>query len=96
MLFIQETPEGVILKAVILPRSSKNELVGVKGDALKIRLTAPPVEGAANKMCIRFLAEILKVAKSKIEIVSGKGSRTKKILVRSGEKREIEALINNL
>ena len=96
MLFLQEKPEGVIFKALILPRSSRNELIGVQGDALKIRLTAPPVEGAANKMCIRFLAEYLKVPKSRIEIISGKGSRIKKILVRSVEKSRIESLLRNV
>jgi len=55
--------------------------MGVHGDALKIKLTAPPVEGKANKACIQFLARCLEVAKSDLEIVSGHSSRTKQIHV---------------
>jgi hypothetical protein len=92
MLWIQETPEGVVFKAVIQPRGSRNEIVGLKGDALKIKLTAPPVQGAANKMCIDFLAKSLKVRKSDVEIVRGQGSRTKQILVRGTTPGKITAL----
>lgn len=93
MLWIQETPEGVIFKAAIQPRGSRNEIVGLKGDALKIRLTAPPVQGAANKKCVEFLAESLKVRKSDVEIVQGQGSRIKQILVRWVTPRKIESLL---
>jgi uncharacterized protein (TIGR00251 family) len=92
-MWIQETPEGVIFKVIVQPRGSKNEIVGLQGDALKIRLTAPPVEGAANKMCIEFLAKSLKVRKSDVEIVRGQRSRTKKMLVRSARRKKIESLI---
>ena len=80
--FIQPHPEGLVLKIFVLPRSSKNMLAGRHGDALKIKLTAPPVEGAANKMCITFLAQYLGLSKSSLEIVSGHTGRTKLILVR--------------
>ena len=80
--FIQPHPEGLVLKIFVLPRSSKNMLAGRHGDALKIKLTAPPVEGAANKMCITFLARHLGLPKSSLEIVSGHAGRTKLILVR--------------
>ena len=93
MLWIQETPDGVIFKVIVQPRGSKNEIAGLQGDALKIRLTAPPVEGAANKMCIEFLAKSLKVRKSDVEIVRGQGSRTKKMLVRSVTRKKIESLL---
>ena len=92
-MWIRETPDGVIFKAAIQPRGSKNEIVGLKGDALKIRLTAPPVEGAANKMCVEFLAETLKVKKSDVEIIRGQASRSKKVLVRSATRKEIESLL---
>jgi uncharacterized protein (TIGR00251 family) len=92
-LWIQETPEGVVFKAAIQPRGAKNEIVGLMGDALKIRLTAPPVEGAANRMCIDFLAKSLKVRKSDVDIVRGKSSRTKHVLVRSATRKKIESLL---
>ena len=93
MLWIQETPEGVIFKAAIQPKGSRNEIVGLKGDALNIRLTAPPVQGAANKMCIEFLAKSLKVRKSDVEIVRGQSSRIKQILVRRATPRKIQSLL---
>jgi len=93
MLSIQETPEGVIFKATIQPRGSRKEIVGLRGDALKIRLTAPPVGGAANKMCIEFLAKSLKVRKSDVEIIRGQRSRTKQVLVRSASRKKVESLL---
>jgi hypothetical protein len=92
-MWIRETPEGVVFKAAIQPKGAKNEIVGLKGDALKIKLTAPPVEGAANKMCMEFLAKSLKVRKSDVEIVRGKGSRTKQVLIRSTTRRKVESLL---
>jgi uncharacterized protein (TIGR00251 family) len=80
--FIKPHPEGLVLKIFVLPRSSKNMLAGRHGDALKVKLTAPPVEGAANKMCISFLARQLGLPKSALEIVSGHTGRTKLVLVR--------------
>jgi uncharacterized protein (TIGR00251 family) len=92
-MWIQETPDGVIFKVIVQPRGSRNEIAGLQGDALKIRLTAAPVEGAANRMCIEFLAKSLKVRKSDVEIVRGQGSRTKKMLVRSATRKKIETLL---
>ena len=57
-------------------------IAGQHGDALKIKLKAPPVDGAANKMCIQYLAKCLKIPKSSIEIISGHSSRTKRLLLR--------------
>jgi len=83
MPYMQESNNGVIIKVFIQPRSSKNMITGLYGDALKIKLTAPPVDGAANKMCIKFLAKCLNVSKSSLKILSGHTSRTKRILIRS-------------
>jgi len=58
-------------------------IAGQHGDALKIKLTAPPVGGAANKMCVQHLAKWLNISKSSIEIISGHTSRTKRFLLRS-------------
>lgn len=94
--FIQPHPEGFVLKIFVLPRSSKNMLAGRHGDALKIKLTAPPVEGAANKMCITFLARHLGLPKSSLEIVSGHTARTKLILVRPKNAKADDAAIQDL
>ena len=84
MLSIQENPRGVVFKVLIQPRSSKNTLAGLHDDALKVKLTAPPVKNAANRMSIKFLAKALGVPKSSLEIVSGHTNRNKQVLLHSG------------
>ncbi|MFH1985217.1 MAG: DUF167 domain-containing protein [Pseudomonadota bacterium] len=79
---IEHADGGLLFTVTVQPRASKNAVAGRHGDTLKIRLTAPPVDGAANKACIAFLAKQLGVAKSALEIVSGHTSRTKRILCR--------------
>jgi len=104
MEFLKETDQGIVLKVFVQPRSAKNMIAGQHGDALKIKLTAPPVDGAANKMCIQYLAKFLKVPKSALEIISGHSSRTKRILLRCGngkntggsEQKRIRFLIDSV
>ncbi len=72
---------GVQFSAVIQPRSSKNKICGLQGESLKIRLTSPPVDGEANKMCIKLLAKQLNIASSQIIIVSGQKGRNKLIRI---------------
>lgn len=88
MLDIREKPTGIQFKIRVQPRSAQNKIVGLHGDALKIKLTSPPVDGAANKMCIAYLAKCLGKPKSSLEIVSGHSSRTKLILLKSKDKSE--------
>ncbi len=82
MLSIRENPQGVVFKIFVQPRSSKNMIVGLHADSLKIKVAAPPVDGAANKMCLKFLAKRLAVSPSSLEIITGHNSRTKTILVK--------------
>jgi uncharacterized protein (TIGR00251 family) len=93
MLWMQETPDGLLFKIVVQPKGATNEVVGLRGDALKIKLTALPVDGAANKMLVQFLAKLLKVPKSDVIIVRGQRSRTKKVFVKSVASVRIEALL---
>ncbi len=73
---------GAAITVRITPRSSKNEITGLLEDGtIKIRLTAPPVDGQANDLLIKFLAEILETAPSKIEIIGGQSSRNKLISI---------------
>jgi len=82
MRIIREHPGGVVFTVFVQPRSSKNKIVGRHGDALKMKVTAPPVAGAANKMCLKFLAKCLATPYVQLEIISGQNSRTKQILWR--------------
>ncbi len=75
------TGNDIIIKVKIVPGSSKNKIIGTYNDALKITITAPPVEGKANKKCIAYLAKFFDVAKSKIEIILGKNSKNKLIKI---------------
>ncbi len=73
---------GAAITVRVIPRASKNEIAEVQADGtIKIRLTAAPVEGQANKALIEYLAKILDVAKSKIEIVAGLSGRDKLITI---------------
>jgi len=92
MEFVKKNPHGVTFKVFVQPRSSRNIISGLYRDSIKIKLMAPPVEGAANKMCIKYLAKCLKVSNSSLEIISGHTSRTKKVLLKSnsGEVSEKE------
>ena len=83
MEFVKKNPHGVTFRVFVQPRSSKNMISGLYKDSLKIKLMAPPVDGAANKMCIKYLAKCLKVSKSSLEIISGQTSRTKQVLLKS-------------
>jgi len=83
MISIRKNSRGVVFKVLVQPRSSQNMLVGLHNDALKVKLTAPPVNNAANRMIIQFLAKALSVPKSSLEIVSGHNSRKKQVLLHS-------------
>ncbi len=78
----------IIIKVKIVPGSSKNKIIGAYNDALKITITAPPIEGKANKKCITYLAKYFDVAKSKIEIISGRTSKNKLIKIYDISKKE--------
>ena len=80
-LKIAESDGGVTFAVRVMPRSSRDEIVGVHGDALKVKLTAPPVEGAANLALIEFLAKHLGVRKSAVSILGGDRSRNKIVRV---------------
>lgn len=72
---------GVTLTLHIQPGAKKTEIAGIHGDALKIRLNAPPVDGKANVALIDFLADLLKIPKSRITLKSGQTSRRKVLLI---------------
>ena len=75
------------------PRASKNEIVGIHGDSIKVRLTSPPVEGAANSHVIEFFAKRLGVQRSKITILSGEKSRHKTLKIEGLTKSEAASSI---
>jgi len=87
MIALKETEGGVSFAVRVQPRASRTAITGELGDALKIAVAAPPVEGKANQALIRFLAELFGVASSSIEIVSGGLGRNKVVRI-SGAQAE--------
>ncbi len=85
----------VTLSIRIQPRASKNEIVMMEGGGLKIRLTAPPVDGAANEALVKFLAGALSIPKSHVEIVSGHTSREKIVRISGINGAEARRLLNS-
>ncbi len=77
----------------VLPRSSRNEIVGEAEGVLKIKLTAPPVEGAANQALVEFLSKKLKVSKSRISIITGQTGRSKVVAIEGITKADLLSLV---
>ncbi|BCG47901.1 protein of unknown function DUF167 [Citrifermentans bremense] len=80
-LKVTATPEGLLFTVHVQPRASRSEICGAKEGELRLRLTSPPVEDAANKQCVELIAKTLGVAKSKVSIKSGAKSRHKVVKV---------------
>jgi len=80
-LRIKDYKDGIQFSGLIHPRSANNKICGLQDEYLKIHITSPPVDGNANKMCVKFLAKILSVSQSQIAIVSGQNGRKKIIRI---------------
>ena len=81
-LIAKDTKDGVILSVHVQPKASTTECVGIHGDALKIRVAAPPIDGAANDELIRFVARRLSIPSTSVQIHSGTGGRHKRVLIK--------------
>jgi len=81
MIPIKDSNQGSTFAVKVHPRAKKNAITGEVGDALKLSLTTPPIEGRANNACVEFLAKLLKVPRSSVTIASGQTSRNKVIRV---------------
>ena len=83
MLWLEPVTEGVRIHVRVVPRASRNGAQGLLGDAIKIRLQAPPVEGKANRALIEFLAEALGIPGRNVELLHGETGRNKTVLIRN-------------
>jgi uncharacterized protein (TIGR00251 family) len=90
MVKLNETAAGVTFTVRVQPRARRNAVVGELGEALKVALTAPPVDGKANEACIEFFAEALNLPRSAVMIASGQTSRTKVLRVTGISAAEFE------
>ncbi len=90
MIPVRDTPAGATFQVKVHPRSRKNAVTGEIGEALKVALTAPALEGRANEACIEFLAKLLNVPRSSVTIAAGETSRNKVIRVADLSATQVE------
>jgi uncharacterized protein (TIGR00251 family) len=88
---VRTTPEGAVISVHVQPKASRTQCVGLHGRAIKIRVAAPPSDGAANEELSRFLARTCSLPLSAVEILSGASSRQKRILVRGRTAEQVLA-----
>ena len=79
--YLKVVPKGIILNLHVQPRSSRTAFSGLYGSSLKLKVQPPPVDGAANKACQQFLAELFRVSKSSVVLKSGANSSKKAFLI---------------
>ena len=87
---VRDTPHGASFSIRVQPRAKKDAITGEIGDALKVALTAPPIEGRANDAVIAFFAELLNVPRSSVTIAAGQTSRNKVIRIAGMTAAEVQ------
>ena len=92
--FLRETAGGTLLSVKLQPRASKNDIGEPLGNELKIKVTAPPVDAAANQALVEFLADKLDCSRGKVELIRGQTSRHKTILIHGFTPAEVLARIS--
>jgi uncharacterized protein (TIGR00251 family) len=94
--YLRQTDAGVEVFLYIQPRASRNKIIGLQGEELKVALTAPPVDGAANKACCLFMAKLCSLPRSYVKIISGETSRHKRLLLEDADLLEVARLVEDL
>lgn len=92
---LKESKKGLTFDIQVTPNASRAQITGEQDGAFKLKVTAPPVEGAANEACIKLLAGELKLKKSQMKIFSGSKSRRKTVMVKSLSRVELEKKISD-
>lgn len=95
MIAIQESAGSISFAVKVHPRAKKSAITGELGDALKLALTAPPVEGKANDACVEFFANLLKVPRSSVTIAAGQSSRNKVIRIAGISAAKFRRILGN-
>jgi len=93
--WLRQTPAGVELLVYVQPRASRDQLVGVQGDELKVRLAAPPVDGAANAACCAFFAKLCRLPKNQVTLVTGETSRHKRLLLAGAKAASVQVIVES-
>jgi uncharacterized protein (TIGR00251 family) len=93
---LRQTDAGVEVFLYVQPRASRNRVVSLQGEELKVALTAPPVDGAANKACCLLIAKLCGLPRSCVKITSGETSRHKRLLLEDTDFLEVTRLVEDL
>lgn len=91
--WLRPVAEGVELRLLVQPRASRDQLVGVQGEELKVRLAAPPVDGAANAACCAYFAKLCGLPRGCVKLVAGEASRHKRLLLTGAEAAAVRAAL---
>jgi uncharacterized protein (TIGR00251 family) len=92
-LAVQDGPDGAVLTIHVQPKATRTEYAGLHGDALKFRVAAPPVEGAANDALCAFLAERFGLPTTAVTVLSGLHSRRKRVLLKGIPRRRVREVL---
>lgn len=95
-VFLRQARDGFLLDVHLSPSGKKNSITGLYGERLKVILNAPPVDGKANKALVSFIASVLNIPASRIELVKGTTSRQKTLAIRVDSLRDFEPLLELL
>ncbi len=90
--FARQVKTGIALRLHVIPKSSRTAVCGLHGDALKIKVQAPPVDGAANKAIQKFLAKKFRVSRSSVQLLTGASSRQKEFLINGIDVKDLKIL----
>ena len=96
MINLRREADGVSFEVWVQPRSSKMEISGIHDGVLRVRLTAPPVDGAANKQCIELLSRKMKIPKRAIRITSGASARRKRLKISGLGIEEVKKILSDM
>lgn len=96
MIGLREEADGVSFEVRVQPRSSKTEISGIQNGILRVRLTSPPVDGAANRQCIELLSRKMKIPKRAIRIASGAKARSKRLKILGLGVEEMRNILNDM
>jgi uncharacterized protein len=96
MVTVKGNSSGVTFTIKVQPRARKNAITGVVGDALKLALTAPPIEGRANEAVIRFFADLFEIPRASVTIASGATSRTKVLRIAGVSKEAVQDRLRSI
>ena len=94
-LRVEESDGRVRLSVRVQPRAARSEIAGVHGEALKVRLTSPPVEGAANEALVKFLAKTFAVGRRAVSILAGEHSRSKLVEIEGVTARAVHDIVEH-